>query len=275
MPKPLTVWTITNCGKFWKRWEYQTTWHASWEICTQVRKQHLEPDMEQQTSSKSGKEYIKTVYCHPAYLISMQSTSSPWTLLLSPVTSTTGWCFSFGSSLHSFGSYFSTDLQEHIRHLPTWGVPLSVCYHFAFSYCSWGSQGKNTEVVCHSLLQWTTFRQTFPPWPAHLGWPHRAWLSFIELDKAVVLMWLDWLVFCDHGFRVSALWCPLATPTVLLGFLLPWMCGISSRLLQQSTSAVPYLGQRVSPHCHPTWPQCGIAPLGPPVPAQPDLNWRK
>ena len=75
-------------------------------------------------------------------------------------------------------------------------------------------QGKNTEVVCHSLLQWTTFRQTFPPWPAHLGWPHRAWLSFIELDKVVVLVWLDWLVFCDYGFSVSALWCPLATPTI-------------------------------------------------------------
>ena len=57
---------------------------------------------------------------------------------------------------------------------------------FAFSYCSWGSQGKNTEVVCHSLLQWTTFCQANPPWPAHLGWPHTAWLSFIELDKAVV-----------------------------------------------------------------------------------------
>ena len=55
-----------------------------------------------------------------------------------------------------------------------------------FSYCSWGSQGKNTEVVCHSLLQWTTFYQTSPPWPDCLGWPHRAWLSFIELDKAVV-----------------------------------------------------------------------------------------
>ena len=38
----------------------------------------------------------------------------------------------------------------------TWGVPLLVSYHFAFSYCSWGSQGKNTEVACHSLLQWTT-----------------------------------------------------------------------------------------------------------------------
>ena len=36
-----------NCGKFWKRWEYQTTWSASWEICMQVRKQQLELDMEQ------------------------------------------------------------------------------------------------------------------------------------------------------------------------------------------------------------------------------------
>ena len=67
-----------------------------------------------------------------------------------------------------------------------WGSFLSVSYHLAFSYCSWGSQGKNTEVVYHSLLQGTTFCQTFPPWPAHLGWPHRAWISFIKLDKAVV-----------------------------------------------------------------------------------------
>ena len=52
MPKPLTVWITTHCGKFFKRWEYQTTWPASWEICMQVRKQQLELDMEQQTGSK-------------------------------------------------------------------------------------------------------------------------------------------------------------------------------------------------------------------------------
>ena len=52
MPKPLTVWITTNCEKIWKRWEYQTTWPASWEICMQVRKQQLELDMEQQTGSK-------------------------------------------------------------------------------------------------------------------------------------------------------------------------------------------------------------------------------
>ena len=45
MPKPLTLWITINCGKFWKRWEYQSTWPASWEICMQVRKQQLELDM--------------------------------------------------------------------------------------------------------------------------------------------------------------------------------------------------------------------------------------
>ena len=49
MPKPLTVWITTNCGKYWKRWEFQTTLPASWEICLQVKKQQLELDMEQQT----------------------------------------------------------------------------------------------------------------------------------------------------------------------------------------------------------------------------------
>ena len=58
------------------RWEYQTTLLASWETCMQVKKQQLEPDMEQQTGSKLEKEYDKAVYCHPAYLTHMQSTSS-------------------------------------------------------------------------------------------------------------------------------------------------------------------------------------------------------
>ena len=75
MPKPLTVWIIINCGKFWKRWEYQTTWPASWYcFCMQSKKQKSELDMEQ-TSSKQGKVYVKAVYCHCAYLTYMQSTS--------------------------------------------------------------------------------------------------------------------------------------------------------------------------------------------------------
>ena len=75
MPKSLTVWIMTNCGKFLKRWEHHTIWPASWETCTQVKKLQLEWDMEQQTGSKLGKEYVKAVCCHPAYLTSMQSTS--------------------------------------------------------------------------------------------------------------------------------------------------------------------------------------------------------
>ena len=71
MAKPLTVWITTNCGKFWKRWEYQTTLPASWEICMQVKKQKLELDMEQRTGSKLGKEYVKAVCCRPAYLTYM------------------------------------------------------------------------------------------------------------------------------------------------------------------------------------------------------------
>ena len=65
-------------NKLWKilkEMEYQTTWPAFWEICMQVKKQQLEPDMEQQTGFKLVKEYIKAVYCHPAYLTYMQSTS--------------------------------------------------------------------------------------------------------------------------------------------------------------------------------------------------------
>ena len=56
------LWKVLwNCGKFLERWEYQTTLPASWEICIQVKKQQLELDMEKQTSSKLGKEYIKAI----------------------------------------------------------------------------------------------------------------------------------------------------------------------------------------------------------------------
>ena len=69
------MWITANSGKFLKRWEYQATWSASCDICMQIKKQQLELDMEQQTGSKLGKEYIKVVYCYPAYLTYMQSTS--------------------------------------------------------------------------------------------------------------------------------------------------------------------------------------------------------
>ena len=68
------MWITTNCGKFLKRWEYQTTLPASCETCIQIKTQQLESDIKQQTGSKLEKECVKAVYCHPAYLTCMQST---------------------------------------------------------------------------------------------------------------------------------------------------------------------------------------------------------
>ena len=66
---------MTNLDSISKRWEYQTILPALQETCMQVKKQWLKLDMEQCTGSKLGKEYLKAVYCHPAYLTYMQSTS--------------------------------------------------------------------------------------------------------------------------------------------------------------------------------------------------------
>ena len=68
MPKLLTVWITTNCGKFLKRWEYQNTLPASWEIFMEIKKQQLETDIQWWTGSKLGKEYVKAAYCHLVYL---------------------------------------------------------------------------------------------------------------------------------------------------------------------------------------------------------------
>ena len=176
-----------------------------------------------------------------------------WTFLLSPVTSTTGYCFCFGS----IPSFF-LELFHHQSPVAYWAPTdlgsssfsiLSFCLFILFMQMSRQEYWSGFP----SLLQWIIFCQTSPPWPAQLGRPQRAWLSFIELDKAVVLVWLDWLDFCDSGFSVSALWCRLATPTVLCGFFLPWTWGVSSRLFQQSAATAPYLGRGTSPHCHHCW----------------------
>ena len=70
-----------DCDKLWKilRREYQRPLHAFWEICVQIKKKELEPDMKQWTGSKLGKEYIKAVYCLHAYLTFIQSIS--WEIL--------------------------------------------------------------------------------------------------------------------------------------------------------------------------------------------------
>ena len=163
------------------------------------------------------------------------------------------YCFCFGSIPSFFLELFlhwspvaywaPTDLRSSSFSI------LSFCLFILFM----GFQGKNTEVVCHAFLQWTTFCQTSPPWPARLGWPHMTWLSFIALDKAVVCV-IRLTSFLWLWFQCVCPLMPLAIPTVLLGFLLTWMWGIFSGLLQQSTAAASYLGGGVSPHCRPSWP---------------------
>ena len=67
----LTVWITINCRKFLKGWEYQTTLPVSWATCMEVKKQQLEPYMEQLSGSKLEKEYIKAAYCYLVYLTYM------------------------------------------------------------------------------------------------------------------------------------------------------------------------------------------------------------
>ena len=119
----------------------------------------------------------------------------------SPVTATPGCCFSFGSISSLFLELLSTLLQQHIGHLPTWRIHVSVLHLFACSYCSWGSQGKNIEVVCHSLLQWTTFCQNSLPCPVSLEWSYMAWLIVSLSLTRLWSMWSVWLVFCYCGFH--------------------------------------------------------------------------
>ena len=73
--KPLTVWITTHCGKIFKRWEYQTTLPASWETCMQVKKQQLEPDMEQWTGFQIGKGVHQGCIFSPCLFGYIQSTS--------------------------------------------------------------------------------------------------------------------------------------------------------------------------------------------------------
>ena len=106
-----------------------------------------------------------------------------WILLPSAVTSTTVCCFCFG-----FVSSFFLELFLHCSSVVYWasadlGVHLSMSCVFAFPYCSWGSQGKSTEVVGHHLLQCSTFCQTSPPWPARLGWPYMSGSEFHWVRK--------------------------------------------------------------------------------------------
>ena len=143
-----------------------------------------------------------------------------WTLLLSPITSTAGYYVFFGSILSLISSSILGTYRpgEFLFQYP---IILFFILFMGFSRQEYWSGLPFPSPVDHILSDLSTM--TCPSWVAP-----QAWLSFTELAKAVVLVWFDWLVFCEYGSSVSALWCPLATLTVLLGFLLPWTRGISS-----------------------------------------------
>ena len=151
------------------------------------------------------------------------------TLLLSPVTSTAGYCFCFGS----IPSFF-LELFLHWSPVAYWApTDLGISSFSVLSFClfilfvgfsrqEYWSGLPFPSPVDHILSDLSTM--THPSWVAPHGMAYFHWV------RQGWSMWSDWLVFCDYGFSVSALWCPLTTPTVLLGFLLPWMKGISSQL---------------------------------------------
>ena len=142
-----------------------------------------------------------------------------------------------------------------------WGKPFSCFANTTFLLYS---HIVEVEIIfIQSLLMWALI-------PFILGGPTGHGLVWVIQGCGPCVIRLT-IVFCDYGFSVSALWCPLTTPTILLGFLLPWMWGISSRLLQQSTATAPYLGQGVSPHRRPSWPWTWGSSFAPPAPTQPPL----
>ena len=193
-----------------------------------------------------------------------------WTLPLSPIISTTRYCFCFGA----IPSFF-LELFLHWSPVAYWALTdlgsssfsiLSFCLFIPFMWFS----RQEYWVGCHSFLQWTTFFQTSPPWPICLGWPDRVWLSFTELDKAVV--------------RVI----------ILATFLWLWFQSVCPLMPSHNTYRLPshlgfsYLGRGVSLHCCSSKVQLlllilddvtppdlehGVTPLGTPVPTQPPLTY--
>ena len=136
-------------------------------------------------------------------------------------------------------------------------------------------------MVCHPFLQWTTFCQTSPPWPAHLGWPHRAWLSFIELDQAVVrvirltsFLWLWCQCVCPLMASCNTYHLTWVSLTLDMGYLftaapakrrccsLPWMRGIKETLINTKYFSVFSPFQSNSPATSEGWVLSGVCLQG-------------
>ena len=237
------------------------------------------------------------------------------TLLLSPVTSTTGYCFCFGSIpsiflelfLHwSPGAYWKWSESEVAQLCPTLWDPMDCSppgssVHGIFQAIAYWAP-TNPESSPFSVLSFFLFIHKESDMTEGLNWTElilfmgfsrqenwsglpfpspvdhilsdlstmtllswvapQAWFSFIELDKAVVLV-----------IRLASflwLWFQCVFPLIpsCNTYRLTW---VSSRLLQQSAATASYLGWGVSPHGHPSWPWTWVAALSPPLPVQPPL----
>ena len=118
-----------------------------------------------------------------------------------PSTSTSVRHFHFGPASSFFLELFlCSSPVEYWTPTNLEGSPFSVI-SFCLSYYPWSSLGKNTEVVCYSILQWTTFCQNSPLWPGHLVWPCTAWLIASLSYSRLWSMWSFWLAFCDCDFH--------------------------------------------------------------------------
>ena len=129
------------------------------------------------------------------FQVSMQYCSlQHWILFSSPEISITECHFHFGPAASFFLELLAFALcSSPVAYwtLSDLGAHLPVSYLFAFSYCSWGSHSKNTGVICHSLLQWTTFCQNSSLRSIHLGWPCMAWLiASLSYASPFVTTWL-------------------------------------------------------------------------------------
>ena len=135
------------------------------------------------------------------------------TLLLSPVTSTTGYCFCL-VSIHSF----SLELFLHWSLVVYWAPTNLGSSFFSFlSFCLFVPFMGFSRQEYWSGLPFPSpkdqFSQTSPPWSILFGWPHMTWLISIELHKTVVHV-IKLASFLDCGFSLSGLWCPVSVSSV-------------------------------------------------------------
>ena len=121
-----------------------------------------------------------------------------WTLVLSPVPSTTGCCFFFGSVPSFFLEVFL-----HWSPVAYWApTDLGNSSFNVLSFCLFMESSRQEYWSgCHSLHQRITFCQTSLPWPVHLGWPYTVWLIVSLSQIRLWSMWAVWLFSCDCSFH--------------------------------------------------------------------------